>query len=328
MNQSFRSASFLSLCLGVVLTLGLLHTAPGESRAGDAKEPAAILAVANGEVTITREGKTLKGTFGAALMVGDVVETDAKSEASIFFESGQIYELSPGDRITVKAKPAKDLGGALIAQVSDAASGGLDRFSNTSSGEEGLAALPTLRSGSNEDTPDPVAPRNSLITPEETTFEWMPVEDVLEYRITLSTGDNKTSHGTEETQWAPSDHEFQPGERWGWSVEAVTIDGSIHSEEVAFEVASKDQLTELAGLEKELEALLDSEEPTQVDTATYLLASYCRSAGFFNRAIIHMEALIERNPDRKELHAELGFLYKAVGRYEKAAEEYQLALRE
>jgi hypothetical protein len=328
MNQSFRSPSFLSLCLGVVLTLGLLHTAPGESLAGDAKEPAAILTMVNGDVTITRGGKTLKGTFGATLLAGDVVETGAKSEASMFFESGQIYELSPGDRITVKAKPAQDLSGNLIAQASDAASGGLDRFANTSSGEEGLAALPTLRSGSNEDTPNPITPRNSLITPEETSFEWTPVEDVLEYRITLSAGDNKISHGTEATQWAPSDREFRPGERWGWSVEAVTMDGSINSEQVAFEVASKEQVTELTRLEKDIKVLLDSEEPTQIDTATYLLASYCRSAGFFNRAITHMETLIERNPDRKELHAELGFLYKAIGRYEKAAEEYQLALKE
>ena len=327
MNESFRSASFLSLCLGLLLTAGLFM-APGESRAENAKEPAAILTMASGEVTITRDGKTMKGTFGETLMAGDVVETGAKSEASMFFENGQIYELSPGDRITVKARPAQDLGGDLIAQVSDAASGGLDRFANTSSGEEGLAALPTLRSGSNDDTPDPINPRNSLIMPEKPLFEWEPVEDVLEYRITLSAGDNKISHGTEETQWIPSDHEFQSGERWGWSVEAVTMDGSINSEEVAFEVASKDQMMELARLEKELKALMDSEDPNQINTATYLLASYCRSAGFFNQAITHMEALIERNPDHNELHAELGFLYKAVGRYEKAAEEYQLALKE
>lgn len=326
MSYSIRPVSVSFICLGVVLTLTLL-AAPGNLRAAAGTQPAAILTMVNGEVTITRDGKTIKGTFGATLMAGDVVETGANSEASMFYESGQIWELSPGDRITVKAKPAQELGGALMAQVSDAGAGGLDRFANTSSGEEGLAALPTLRSGNDDDTPDPITPRNSLITPEETSFEWTPVEDVLEYRITLSAGDNKITHGTEATQWT-SDHEFQPGERWGWSVEAVTMDGSLNSDEVAFEVASKEQMAELARMEGELEALLDSGEPTQIDTATYLLASYCRSAGFFNRAISHMQTLIDRNPGRKELHAELGFLYKTVGRYEKAAEEYQLALKE
>jgi tetratricopeptide (TPR) repeat protein len=320
--RSPKSLQFIALALALsFLALGLY---PAPVRAED---PAAVLAVVAGDVTIKRGEETLDGSFGASLQAGDIVETGADAQAAVLFESGQIIELGPGSRISVGSLPDKQGTGPVMAQVPDAFSGSLDQFAHTSSGEEGLAALPNLRSSGNEDRPDPITPRNSLVTPSENTFEWTPVEDVLEYRVIASDGDQKVSHGTEETTWTLADHELSPGEQWGWSVEAVTMDGAIQSDQVAFEVASEDQLAALANLEKKLGPLLDSEDSTRIDTATYLLGTYCRSAGFFNQAIVHLGELVTRHPDRKELHEELGFLYQAIGRNDKAAEEYKLALR-
>jgi tetratricopeptide (TPR) repeat protein len=215
-----------------------------------------------------------------------------------------------------------------MAQIPDAISGNLDSFTHSSSGEEGLAALPSLRSGGEGDEPHPINPRNSLITPDETLFAWSEVEDVIEYKVKLTgPGHLAGEYETSKTTWK-AEEDFTPGEQWGWRVEAVTIDGGITSDEVAFEVASRQKLSEFESLTAQLKPLFSSGEATSVDAATYLMGSYCRTAGFYNRAIVHFEALSERHPERKELHEELGFLYQAIGRNDKAAEEYRIALKE
>ena len=103
---------------------------------------------------------------------------------------------------------------------------------------------------------------------------------------------------------------------------------SLWANSKAFEVASKEKVAEFQALNSQLQPLLSSKEPTSVDSATFLMGSYCRSAGFYNRAIAHFEVLSQRHPERKELHEELGFLYQAIGRNDKAAEEYRIALKE
>jgi len=239
-----------------------------------------------------------------------------------------MLEIGPGSRITISALSRTNESTPMMAQVPDAISGNLDRFTHTSSGEEGLAALPNLRSGRESGKPHPLYPRNSLITPDETTFTWSEVEDVIEYRVKLSgPGVMAGDHETSKTSWQAEEN-FSPGDRWGWHVEAVTIDGGIFSDEVVFEVASKEKVAEFEILASQLRPLLNSKESTSVDSATFLLGSYCRTAGFYNRAIAHFEVLSQRHPERKELHEELGFLYQAIGRNDKAAEEYRIALKE
>ena len=61
---------------------------------------------------------------------------------------------------------------------------------------------------------------------------------MIEYRVMLTgpgllAGDYETS----EAVWEAEEN-FTPGDHWGWRVEAVTIDGGITSDAVAFEVAS------------------------------------------------------------------------------------------
>jgi hypothetical protein len=315
------SNSLYTLMLGGLLFGGVALAA------GDGG-PAAVLTVVAGDVDIHRGEQNINGSFGASLQDGDVVETGVDAEAAIVLESGQMLELGPGSRITISALPERSASTPMMAQVPDAISGNLSSFTHNPPGEEGLAALPTLRSGQEDGEPHPINPRNSLITPDETLFAWSEVEDVIEYRVMLTgPGELAGDHETSKTTWR-AEKNFTPGEHWGWRVEAVTIDGGIVSDAVDFEVASKQKLIEFESLTAQLEPLLSSGEATSIDAGTYLLASYCRSAGFYNRAIGHFQALSGRHPDRKELHEELGFLYQAIGRNDKAAEEYRIALKE
>jgi hypothetical protein len=305
---------WLALGLGAVLALPALA----------ADQPAAVLAVVAGAVTVERGGDQLDGSFGAALQAGDVVMTGDGAQAAILFESGQILELGPGSRISIGALPSK--GGEELA-VADAFAGSLDRF--TSSGGQASAPL-DLRAGPGGERPDPIRPRTTLVTPGVVTFEWEPVEEVLEYRLVVSGPESLAgTYATAEPGWSPSaEVVLAPGERWTWYVEAITPDGSVSSDPVAFEVASEEQVQELEALLGELLPLLESSDPTRTDAANYLLGSYCRNAGFYGDAIEYLQVLVARYPDRKELHRELGAVYQAVGRTDLAAQEYAKALGE
>lgn len=312
--------------VGVVLTVLAALALAFWTRAAAAEEPAAVLAVVSGSVHIQRGDAAIAGTFGATLQAGDVVETGKDGEAAILFESGQIIELSSGSRMSIGSLPEKNE--PVMAQVPDAFQGSLTRFAQKPS-DQGLTSLPDLRSGGAGDTPVPVAPRHSLVTPGNVRFQWSPVEDAMEYRVILTGPDGATlQESAAGTEWTGGEGTFAAGQKWTWKVEAVTMDGDISSETVTFEVATPEQVAELSGLREKLAPLLDSEDVVREDAAAYLLGSYCRSTGFLDEAIVQLETVARRNPERKEIHRELGYLYQAVGRNDKAAEAYRLALKE
>jgi hypothetical protein len=158
------------------------------------------------------------------------------------------------------------------------------------------------------------------------TFTWSPVEDVLEYHVHLEgPGKAAGTYTSSAASWSAPKDGFAPGQSWKWSVEAVTADGTLSSDPVAFEVASTDQSNEITALTSRLDPLVSSGDATRMDTAAYLLGSYCRSAGFYGDAITQLEGLSKRHGDRKELHQELGSLYEAIGRNDMALAEYKLA---
>lgn len=309
----------------VALALALAAAGPGPAVAGE-QQPAAVLAVVSGAVTIHRGDTDLDGTFGAALQAGDVVVTGKDGQAAILFDSGQIIELGGGSKMSVGSLPSKEPG-PVVAQMTDALSGSLVKFTSNPADEPGLSALPDLRSGGASGLPDPVYPCNTLVPAQGVVFTWNPVEDALEYRVTV-TGDGPAAgtHSVSEPQWAVPDPGLEPGGQYTWRVEAVTPDGPLTSREVVVKVATQEETQKLAGITKELQPLMGSKNRVQEDTAAYLLGSYCRSAGFYGDAISHLETVAARNPGRKELYQELGSLYQAVGNNDKAADAYRRAL--
>ena len=321
------------LALNILATASIAVVAPvlaaPAAKTASKKDPAAVLAVVSGNVNVLRGDAKIDGSFGAALQPGDVVETTANSQAAVLFDSGQIIELGPGSRITIGSVPAK--GGsdnASMAQIPDALSGGLNKFARSTDGAEGMSVVPTdLRGPAKSGKPDPLTPRNTRVTPGALTFTWSPIDDVIEYRLHLEGPGKATgTYTSSAASWTAPKDGFAPGQRWTWSVEAVTADGSLASEPVVFEVASTDQSNEISALTSRLDPLVSSGDATRMDTAAYLLGSYCRSAGFYGDAIAQLEGLSKRHPERKELHQELGSLYQAIGRNDRAVEEYKLAL--
>jgi|GEM_PF-1394159 len=320
----------VNVLTAVALAAAVSASAGQPAKNAPKKEPAAVLAVVSGNVNVLRGDAKLDGSFGAALQPGDVVETASGAQAAVLFDSGQIIELGPGSRITIGSVPAKGGDSPAMAQIPDALSGGLNRFARSTDGAEGMSVVPgteDLRGPAKSQKPNPLSPRTTLVAPGALTFTWSPIEDVLEYRVKLEgTGKAAGTYTSSAASWTAPKDGFAPGQRWTWSVEAVTADGSISSDPVSFNVASADQYNEISALTDRLDPLVASGDPTRMDTAAYLLGSYCRSAGFYGDAISQLEGLSKRHPDRKELHQELGALYQAIGRDDKAAAEYRLAL--
>ena len=294
--------------------------------------PAAVLVMVTGPVHVHRAGAQIVGSFGEKLLDGDIVETGDNAEASLIFPSGQLIELGAGSRMTVRGGPNANGGsggeGHVLARVSDQVAGDLTRYARATSGDEGLSALPAMRSASNHDRVQLLSPRNSLVNSTQPTFAWTPLDDALEYKIVLmGDGKAKGSYRAQETHWQlPADKSLDAGQTWTWSVEAMTDDGPVNSDHVPFEVASEDAAAALQKHISELLPLLDSEEPARVDSAHYLLGSVHKNLGFYDEAIRHYEILVERHA-RPELQRELGELYRRVGRFENSAEMFRNALR-
>jgi hypothetical protein len=323
--------------------LVLVSLAPAPSPAAPAKgaastkdkQPDAVLAMIAGPVTVHRDGERVTAAFGAQLQTGDVVETGPGAQAGVLFNSGQIIEVGPGSRISIGSLPSKSSAGGkggedTVGRVPDALTGQLSRFTQASTGDPGLSALPVLRGAGGEQKLDAIGPRRTLVQPGQVTFAWTPVPEALEYRLTLAgPGTANGSHRATETRFAlPADQVVRAGERWTWSVEAMTPEGPVRSETYAFEVASDSLLAGLVSLHERMQPLLESGNESRLDLAHYLLGSYCRSLGFYGDAAAQLETLVARHPERSELHRELGFVYQAIGRYDKAAEEYRLALKD
>lgn len=310
----------LASILGTVL---LLLGAPAIPAAA-ADAPAAVLTATEGEVTIQRGEESLAGTFGAPLASGDIVKTGAKGKATVLYPSGKIVQLGPSTSLDLKAGAGDDTGDLLL-QVPDVSGDDAPIFAQAASTEQGLAAVPAMRSGDAEI--EAIGPRNTKVRAGALTFRWSEVDDALEYTLILSgPGAGAGKHRVTETSWtAPADG-FAPGETWTWSVEAMTPSGPVASNPVSFEVASEATAAELARLEGSLAPLIKDSDALRSDTAAYLLATYCRSLEFYADAIVHLEGLAARHAERKELHRQLGSLYEAVGQDRRAAESYRRAL--
>jgi hypothetical protein len=298
------------------------------------KQPEAVLAMAAGPVSVRRGGEQLSAVFGAPLLAGDVVSTGPGAQAGILFNSGQIIEIGASSKITIGSLPGGGKGedtAPVATKGPDVLAGQLARYTQTPSGEAGLSALPALRSASSgEPRLEAITPRRTLVQPGAAKFEWTPIDGAIEYKVALAgPGSAAGDHRAQQSSWSlPATAALKSGERWTWSIEAMTPEGPVKSENYTFEVAADSVVRGLQGLNERLQPYLASDSEPRADLGRYLMASYCRSVGLFGDAATQLEALVSRHPERAELHRELGAVYQAIGRYDRAAEEYRLALKE
>ena len=302
--------------LAVLLLVSLLLL-PAGALAGEA---AAVLVSASGPVVVVRGGSEIAASFGTSLETGDVVRAGKDGRASILYASGAMVEVGSGGEATVKVD---DGGGPLLATAAGSA-GELADFAQVAASDEGLAALPTLRSGGVEEGA-PLHPRGTVVADTQPTFTWTEVPDALEYTVILQgEGEAAGRHGAAGPAWSPESG-LEPGGEWTWQVEALTEDGPVTSNPVNFSVADTETVEKYAALHAELAPMLESGDPGKADAAAWMLAGWCGNRHLYGDAIVALEGLTARHPERKELFLQLGSLYQATGRTAEAVAAYRRA---
>ncbi|TMQ55005.1 MAG: hypothetical protein E6K72_07040 [Candidatus Eisenbacteria bacterium] len=291
------------------------------ARATSGQTPLAYIAAISGRVDVARSSKTgERGTIGLALLKGDRVQVGAGSGATLFFNDGNLLELSEKSTITVgtqnkgarRPEPNPAMAG-VFKSVSEGVVGG--------SRETGLVALAPVRGGPSG-AEVILAPRQTQILDDRPMFRWRAVAGANRYRVVVSgeagelwqreTGDTSLAY--------PAD--AAPLPRGGdvlWALHASNDRGSLAEEENSFQIKP---VAECDAIRHQLEQI----EKNAGGAAPFVAGAYLSGQGLLLDAIVRLEALCRDHPTQPGPHEALGRLYRAVGLMDLAAAELQDAL--
>jgi len=303
----------------------LLATLGGALPALAAAAPLAVLAAVKGRVQVVRGSNPAQPAgFGMALEQGDQVVVPAAGAATVFFNDGNVIELSEKSRITVGGKvpakprvgPGSDLSGEVYSNVS--------RFVTGGSAQTGLVAMATVR-GSDTSAPILLAPRNTGMLDSRPSFAWRAVEGATRYRVSVS-GENGELWNREVDGLAldyPTNAEsLAAGGAYLWEVQALSDNGLLRKEGSSFEVLKTE---DAAGVRSNLDRIHES---TGGDTPAshFLAGSYLFGRRIYDDAARHFKALARLSPEAPAPHEALGKVYRDQGLMDMAAAEFQQAL--
>jgi hypothetical protein len=300
---------------------GLLFASAGPTLA----DPLAVIASVKGRVDVTPVGSTsaLRATFGRALGKGDRVSVAPGGAATVFFNDGNVIELSEksamtvGGRVAVKPKAGgPELPTEVYANVSKFVTGG--------SRETGLVAMSSMRSAG-EVSAFLVTPRKTELLEGRPSFGWRAVEGATRYRVTLSgeEGERWTREAQKPALEFPADAAVLTAGDYLWEVRALSDKGEVAREESYFHVMTGE---ESADVRSNLDRIGASVGGANRPATHFLAGSYLFGRGLYRDAATHFLALAELSPDSSAPHEALGNVYRAVGLMDMAATEFQRAL--
>ena len=307
----------ISVRWGWAIAVALAFPSPARAN------PVAIVSAVRGAVEITpaRVKKPQRAAFGQPLSRGDRVMVGRGGAATVFFDDGNVIELSEQSSITIGAridKPAKaELASEVFTQVSHFVAGG--------SRQSGLVALSAMRGASDASTPLIVAPRRTSLLSPRPAFVWHRVAGAQRYRASVSSqqGEVWTREATDTMLAYPADApELSPESDYLWEVEARSETASLRKESAFFHVLSAEVAQAVGASLGKIDSSLGADTPA----GHYLAGSYLSARELYADAIPHFEALCRLEPDSPGPHEALGKAYAAVGLADRAALEFERAL--
>ncbi len=306
----------IARCAGAALTAFLLL--PSVLLA----DPVAIVASVRGKVEVTpaRTKAAQRAAFGRPLERGDRVAVPGGGAATLFFNDGNVIEMSEKSTITIGGSEGlsakRELSKAIFTQVSGFVTGG--------SRETGLVALSRMRrADANE--PFLIAPRKTAVLDTRPVFSWRAVEGARRYVVSLF-GDGKEiwkREVQETTLVTPA--ELPPlvaGADYSWEVEARSDSAGLGSEIAAFYVLPADAATSVRASLSRIDESLGAATPA----AGYVAGCLLSEEGLYQEAIARFEDLCRLSPDSPDAHEALGGAYARVGMLDRATAEFQRAL--
>lgn len=290
-------------------------------------DPLAVIAAFKGKVQVmaAKGGAASGASFGRSLERGDRVIVGSGGSATVFFNDGNVIELSEKSSVTIggrvadrpKVGPGSQLPGEVYSSVT--------RFVTGGSAQTGLVAMTSMR-GVTDASPLLLAPRKTELLDPTPSFSWRAVEGATRYRIAVS-GDagelwSRDLKGT--TLDYPSDAPpLTAGADYLWEVRALDDHGEKRHEESFFHVLATDDASSVRG---SLDKIRDSAGGAESPACHFLCGSYLFGRGLYRDAAGHFEALSRISPESSAPHEALGNVYRAVGLMDLAAAEYQRAL--
>lgn len=293
--------------------------------------PVAVVASVKGRVVVN--GARVRGevpaVFGRALEQGDKVSVGPGGKATLFFDDGNIVELSERSSITIGGRLAGGPRGAALpgdvyAQVS--------RFATTGSRQTGLVAMAEMRAAPAESAPLLLSPRRTSLLAGDPSLSWRAVAGAKRYRVSISTGAGELwsrevpaiEGRAEVTLSYPADAAtLGPGTDATWEVEALDDAGTLRREGTTVRVLAADQRREAV---ENLARIDDGAGGADAPAARFLAGSYLASLGLHQAAAEQFRALCGLAPESADPHEALGIAYLEMGLADLAAAEFQRAL--
>jgi hypothetical protein len=288
-------------------------------------DPLAVIASVKGKVEVSAKGKTTRAGFGRPLESGDKVVVGPGGSASVFFNDGNVIELSEKSSITIGGKVAKPGAASAAPELPGDVYANVSKFVTSGSRQTGLVAMANMRSAG-EQKPIIIGPRNTVVMDGRPTFSWFSVEGATRYRVAV-TGDageawNSEAEGDTVLPYPKDATGLEPGADYVLEVEALNELGPLRKETCVFHVLSSEGA---AAVRANIDRIGES-TGSQDNAATHFLAgSYLFGLGLYKQAADQFEALARLSPNSPAPHDALGTIYRAQGLMELAAAEFKTA---
>jgi hypothetical protein len=286
--------------------------------ASPSSSAAAVLAAANGQVTIERPGTAapLSGTIGMRLLAGDTVRVGGGSSATVYLAGGGLVRIPAGSRIEIP-REAVQAGAATTAAAAGATPppSEVSTLANAMSSRsvevleaglwilndpDGSVLLSAMR-GEGDDwggaaggVTEPLSPRFETVFETRPRFVW---SGTPTSRVVVARGKEIVWRGAPTAAGnltLPADvPELKPGEMYRWWLEA-DAPGTPPTESVPFRIAERKTMAETTRFEKELDGLAAGDEGPGL--ASLMRCGYYVEVGAWSRVIAAAADLRRRDP--------------------------------
>jgi len=297
----------------VMIGAGTAIATPHSVIAASDEDPIALLIGLKGKVEVLPSGtkQTERAALGRGLMKGDRVNVAPGASATLFFNDGNVIELSEKSSIAVNGRPSKKAGvssAAISADIFKSAS----RPIAAGSRETGLVALAPMR-GSGDEEPIIRSPRRTDLLSDRPTLAWRAVDGATRYRITVSGDDGELWRRETNSTALPYPKEAQSlprGVEMLWEIEALSDAGSLRQDATTIRVITTDDANHVNA---QVASILETTGGDQQAASRYLAGSYLAGRGLYADAERQFQALSTMDPNAPGPHQALGGVYDAIG---------------
>lgn len=285
--------------------------------------PLAFITDLTGKVDVARVAskRVDPAVIGAALRKGDRILVARGAKATVLFKEGNLLELPGKSALTIGARPPAAGAGSgddLMANVFESVSEGVVGGTR----ETGFVALAPARGESIRDLI--LAPRQCEILEDRPTLRWRPMSGAGRYLVEVSDDSGvlwRREVGSSELAFPADAPALRRGVDHLWELSVPGESGVVYRESSGFRVKSE---SEAESIRRHLARIEGSGASN--GASTFLAGAYLAGQGLFIDAIQRFDALCRAHPDDPGPREALGQVYRAMGRSEDAAAEFQKAL--